>query len=146
MKYLTLFTLMIVRNLGPLVTLPCEMAVMPAHKRPAATFGTVFSLVLILASAATYFGGSAPSWKGIGFAFLNIILAVIDVVLRRRLLTTECAEMSTTMCMLMNNLVGVVPSILLCVCTGELSQINGATAFTSYTIMVLLFSGVIGAG
>jgi len=146
MKYLTLSMLMIVRNLGPLLTLPCEMAVMPARKRPAATCGTVFALILVLTSAVTYFGGTAPSWKGIGFAFLNLILAVIDVVLRRRLLTTECAEMSTTMCMLMNNLVGIVPSILLCVCTAELSQIDGSTAFTSYTIMVLLFSGVIGAG
>jgi hypothetical protein len=146
MKHLTLSMLMIIRNLGPLVALPCEMLVMPASKRPAVTYTSVFALLLVLSSAATYIGGAPPSLKGCAFAFLNMFLAVVDVVLRRRLLTTECAEMNTSMCMLLNNFVGIVPSILLCFCTGELLDIDLKSAFSTYTIAVLLISGLIGSG
>jgi len=146
MKHLNLSMLMVIRNLGPIVTLPIEMISMPLIKRPVVTYGSVFGLFLVLASALTYFSGEAPSWKGCVFAFLNMMLAVIDVVLRRRFLTTECAEMSTTMCMLLNNLVGIVPSAILCFGTGELLDLDSKTAFSSRTIMVLLFSGLIGSG
>jgi len=147
MEHLTLSMLMIIRNLGPLVTLPIETFVMPTDvKRPVVSCASVCALCLVLASAATYMGGQPPSGKGVVFALINMVLAVIDAVVRRRLLTRECAEMSPTMCMLLNNLVGIVPSILLCFLTGELVDLDPTVAFSRHTVVILLISGVIGAG
>jgi len=146
MKYMTLSTLMMIRNLGPIVTLPIEMMVMPADKRPSNSSASKFALLLVLASGVTYFCAEPLSWRGCAFAFLNMMLAVGDNVLRRRLLTGECAEMSATMCMLLNNLVAIVPSVLLCFFSGELLDVDANAVFSPYTIAVLIISGVIGAG
>lgn len=146
MKYMTLSILMMIRNLGPIVTLPIEMMVMPADKRPANSSASKFALLLVLASGVTYFRAEPLSWRGCALAFLNMMLAVGDNVLRRRLLTGECAEMSATMCMLLNNLVAIVPSMLLCFLSGELLEVDANAVFSSYTIAVLIISGVIGAG
>merc|ERR1719263_251339 len=111
---------MMIRTLGPIMTLPVEMAVMPPDKRPAISSASKLALLLVLASTVTFFGGEAPSMRGWAFAVLNLMLVIGDNVLRRRLLTGECAEMSPTMCMLLNNLVSILPSILLCFFSGEL--------------------------
>jgi len=146
MKYLSMSMLMIIRGLGPVYALPCEWLVMPLSKRPEVTPTTIFTLFLVLTSAFTYCGGVDPSFGGCMFAFVNMCLAVIDAVLRRRLLTTECADMSTAMCMLLNNAVGIVPSFLLIFCTGELLDVGAQTIFSMYTVAVLLISGMMGSG
>merc|ERR1719181_677056 len=124
MKYLSLSSIMIIRNLGPVLTLPLENVVMPVSKRPPVTYASVAALLLVLASTATYVGGAPPSWAGCTLAFINMILAVIDAVLRRRLLTWECEKMPTTMCMLLNNLVGLMPCMFLCFLSGEPLDFN----------------------
>merc|ERR1719152_178423 len=110
---------------------------MPTDKRPVISVRTIAALLLVLASAATFSSGVLP-WTGFGLALLNLGFAVVDVVLRRRLLAIECSEMPTTMCMLLNNVFGIVPSMLLCFCTGELLDIDTATAFSSHTIAILI--------
>merc|ERR1719240_926003 len=50
-EYLTLSMLMVVRNLGPMVTLPIEKMVMPPDKQPNVSPKMMMALLVILAGA-----------------------------------------------------------------------------------------------
>ena len=99
-EYLTLSMMMMVRNLTPLVTLPVEMAVMPADKQPTVSRWMILALMVMLAGAVMYGGAITLSWAGLGFALLNMVLAIADRVAQRKLLTTSCKDLSTETCVL----------------------------------------------
>merc|ERR1719343_1725348 len=92
---LTLLTL--VRNLTPLLMLPLESILMAPEKRPAVTGHVVLGILTMLVGALVYSGGNMASISlvGVAFALLNMVLAVTDRLIQRRLLTTECKELSS---------------------------------------------------
>jgi solute carrier family 35 protein len=145
-EYLTLSLLMVVRNLGPLVTLPIEMAVMPSDKQPVVDTKMILALMVMLAGAISYGGGVTLSWAGLGFAILNMILAIADRVAQRRLLTTGCKDLTTETCVLLNNLLGCIPTALVGYHIGEIAQFDSKLWFHSSTTVLLLLSGIIGSG
>lgn len=145
MEYFSLSTLMVFRHFGPILALQLETMVMPVDKHPMTGFTSILALFVVLASTVAYFGGMPSSWRGCMMAFLNTILTVVDALLRRRLLTKECAQMSEAMCLLLNNLIVILPSMLLCFCTGELLDVDAKVVFSADTAFVLIISGLVGA-
>eukprot|EP00928_Gymnodinium_smaydae_P081318 TRINITY_DN64867_c0_g1_i1.p1 TRINITY_DN64867_c0_g1~~TRINITY_DN64867_c0_g1_i1.p1 ORF type:complete len:394 (+),score=65.43 TRINITY_DN64867_c0_g1_i1:180-1184(+) len=145
-EYLTLSMLMVIRNLGPIVTIPIEKVVMPAGKKPNVT-GTMFAALLIVFVGAVLYGGHVEfSWVGLCFSLLNMFLAIADRVLQRRLLTTECEGLSTESCVLLNNLFGFFPTCVLGLGLGEFMKFDATHWFFSSGTVLLLLSGAIGSG
>jgi solute carrier family 35 protein len=145
-KYLTLSMLMVVRNVGPIVTLPIESMVMPANMRPPITMQTILSLGMVLISTFIYCQRIETSISGLLMALLNMALAITDRVAQRRLLTTECKGLTTETCMLMNNAFGIVPTVILAFCLGEFQHAKAHDWFLSLNTVLLLLSGFIGTG
>merc|ERR1719401_668895 len=77
---------------------------------------------------------------------MNMILAITDRVAQRRLLTTECRGLSTETCMLLNNLIGLVPTLILAGALGEFNLVSAKVWLASITTILLLMSGVLGSG
>lgn len=147
MQYLSLSMLNVIRNLGPLITLPLELMIMPEGLRPIMSLSSVLALLLLVASTFAYFGGIHVMKIGIVYAALNMCLAVGSLVLRRRLLTTECSSLSTETCMLVNNAVGFVPCLMLSAFAGELTRPPSIHyVFTDDVCILVLLSGIIGTG
>merc|ERR1719476_864191 len=119
---LTLLTL--VRNLTPLLMLPLEFLVMSPEKRPAISWAVVLGIFTMLVGPLVYSGGNLAtiSMVGVAFAFLNMILAVTDRLIQRRLLTTECKDLSSSVCTILNNFFGMVPTLLLASITGQFGE------------------------
>jgi len=145
-QYLTLSMMMLVRNLTPLVTLPVEMAVMPADKQPNVNRWMIAALMVMLAGACLYGGAITLSWIGLAFAMLNMVLAIADRVAQRKLLTTSCKDLSTETCVLLNNLLGCFPTALIGYHLGEVEHFNSALWFQSSATLLLVLSGIIGSG
>merc|ERR1719482_161182 len=137
---------MIVRNLTPLVTLPVEMAIMPADKQPNVSRWMIMALTVMLAGAFAYGGAITLSWVGLTFALLNMILAIADRVAQRKLLTSSCKDLSTETCVLLNNLLGCIPTALMGYRLGEVKEFNSALWFQSSATLLLILSGIIGSG
>jgi len=148
-QYLTLSMLMIIRNMGPLITLPIESCVMPPDKAPTIRGPMIVSLLVVFASAIIYCHGAQTSSKGLFFSLLNMVLAIADRVAQRRLLSIECggpSRLSTESCMLLNNSIGLIPTILLAMWLGDFARADVQVWFMSINTLLLILSGVIGAG
>jgi hypothetical protein len=144
---LTLMTL--VRNLTPLMMLPMESLLMAPEKRPTVSFPVIAGILIMLVGALVYSGGnmSTISLLGVGFAVMNMVVAVSDRLIQRRLLTTECKDLSTGMCTLLNNLFGMVPTLILATATGQLQgTAQNAAWMDPKVLLLLLFSGLVGTG
>mmetsp|Transcript_58596 Transcript_58596/g.126792 ORF Transcript_58596/g.126792 Transcript_58596/m.126792 type:complete len:371 (-) Transcript_58596:50-1162(-) len=145
-EYVSLSTIVVLRNLSPLVTLAVEVFVMPADKRPEATKTMIAALSLLVVGAFVYAGGISISLVGIFAALLNMFLAISDRLIQRRLLTVECKDLSASTCVLLNNGVGFLPCMLLGFCTGELAEYDRKTWLSASSILLLLMSGLAGCG
>merc|ERR1719329_1106557 len=123
--------------------------VMPLEKRPFVSTQGFLALGLGVLGACLYCAKTANSANllvGVSFALLNLVLACTDRVIQRRLLTTECSNLSIETCMLLNNAVGVFPALLLAVYLGEFAVAKPQDWLMGVNIMLLLLSGVIGSG
>lgn len=149
-EYITLTLFTVVRNLAPLVVLPVEYAVMPREARPVLTSPTIAAILIMLVGATVYCEGNLASISVIGvvFALLNVIMAVLDRVLQRRLLTQECKDLPSGLCTIVNNLVGVIPTFALACATGQLKDAgvpaHRAVWLDSRMMLLLLISGLVG--
>merc|ERR1719446_1261053 len=90
---------------------------------------------------------------GLAFAFLNMTQAASDRLIQRRLLTTECNELPSSVCTLVNNSLGMIPTLCVAVFTGEVAKIAATDASVqavSWTdprvLILLLLSGFVGIG
>merc|ERR1719401_2481851 len=83
---------------------------------------------------------------GLALALLNMILAIADRVVQRRLLTSECQSLSTETCMLLNNLLGCIPTVGLGVAMKEAADFDFNLWFGSRATLLLVLSGIIGSG
>jgi len=146
-EYISLSLLTIVRNLTPLVVLPTERAVMPEDKKPQLSGMVIMSLFVMIGGAAVYCNGIEISVIGLTFAGVNMILAVSDRVIQRRLLTEECKDMSSDVCALMSNTLGMIPTMALAMGTHEVATATGSAQWSDPQVLVLLLlSGFIGLG
>lgn len=151
-SYISLSLLTIIRNLTPLVALPIEYTIMPPDKRPSVTGPIMVSILVMLLGALIYGDGILASLSvvGVAFAVLNLGLAVTDRVAQRRLLTQECKDIPSDVCTIINNAVGLIPTLALAAATHQFTEMHTPQHQASWTdsrILVLLFlSGLVGIG
>lgn len=148
-EYISLSVLTIVRNLSPLVGLPIELAVMPMDKRPQVTRWSITAIMLMFMGALVYGNGvHGVSVIGILFAVLNMVLAVSDRVLQRWLLTGTCSDMSSGVCTLVSNFVGMLPTFCIALATQEVNKVYEEEKFERWMqphfLVLLLLSGIVG--
>lgn len=147
-NYISLSLYAILRNLTPLIVMPIERLLMGEAKAPTITTTACLALLVNVAGAVLYVGGiQGFSWKGIAFAVLNVVLAVIDRFIQRRLLTEECKELPTKVCTLVNNAVGILPSIIVSLSSHEIqkARLENAAAWNQpHNIILILLSGIAG--
>jgi len=149
---ISLTVLTLVRNLTPLLMLPLESMVMPFDQRPAISWGVVTGILVMLAGAMIYSEGNVAtiSMVGVGFAFLNMSIAVTDRLIQRRLLTTECKDLSSGTCTILNNFWGMLPTLLLASVTGQFHEAvatdQAARWMEPHVIVLLILSGLVGTG
>jgi len=144
--YISLSMLTIVRNLSPLISMPIERLVMPADKIPRFDWTSMLAMVVMLIGALVYGGGVKDiEFVGVLLACLNMAIAVTDRVIQRRLLTTECKDLSSGVCTLVTNFWGIIPTMCLAGATGELQHMaTGSTWKDADTRLLLLISGMVG--
>merc|ERR1719240_103729 len=124
---------------------------MPPEKQPQVTRAKLVALLIMIAGAAIYCNGlNNVSAIGLAFATGNMVLAVSDRLIQRRLLTMECSSLTSSVCAIMNNTIGLLPTMVLAFGTHE---VQGATSQEMLMvwrdpriIILLLFSGLIGIG
>merc|ERR1712137_371728 len=74
------------------------------------------------------------------------MVAIADRIVQRRLLVCECKDLSLSVCMVINNVLGIVPSLLLVFVFDEVSVVieREDVWMKPQVYCVLLFSGVLG--
>jgi len=150
-QYMSLSFCTVIRNMTPLVVLPVERLLMPADTRPRVSYMVLFSMATMLCGTLLYGGGiGRVSVIGCVFAFTNMILAVSDRLIQRRLLTTECTGLASSVCTVMNNALGSIPALLLAGVTHQISDMASPekrSSWTDFRVLTLLtLSGAIGIG
>mmetsp|Transcript_49513 Transcript_49513/g.128463 ORF Transcript_49513/g.128463 Transcript_49513/m.128463 type:complete len:453 (-) Transcript_49513:95-1453(-) len=150
-EYMSLSFYTVIRNMTPLVVLPIERTLMPADKRPRLSHMVLISMTLMLAGTLMYGEGIGHvSVVGCIFAFTNMILAVSDRLIQRRLLTSECTGLASSVCTVMNNFFGSIPALLLAGATHQISDMaspeNRASWADPRVLLLLAMSGAIGIG
>merc|ERR1719464_2551799 len=126
--------------------LPLEFLVMSADKRPNISWSVIMGIFTMLVGALVYSGGNLDSISmvGVAFAFLNMFLAVTDRLIQRRLLTTECKALSSSVCTILNNFFGMIPTLLLAGLSGQFGHAAGAgnrmKGTEPYVIVLLVLS------
>lgn len=151
MEYISLTLLTVVRNATPMVVLPLEYMLMPSDKRPWVSPGTVAAILIMFIGAVMY-GDSLPhvSFLGLFFALLNMIMAVTDRLVQRRLLSVECKDLSLKVCTAVKNGVGLVPTLVVAAATNEFKHANSPESQAVWsdprTLILLLLSSLVGIG
>jgi len=150
-QYMSMSFYTVIRNLTPLVVLPLERTLMPADMRPKVSNMVLISMSVMLCGTLMYGGGIGHvSVIGCIFAFTNMILAVSDRLVQRRLLTTECTGLASSVCTVMNNAFGSIPALLVAGATHQISDMASPEKRASWTdpriLTLLALSGAIGIG
>jgi len=150
-QYMSLSFYTVIRNLTPLIVLPVERALMPADKCPKVSYMVLISMTVMLAGTVMYGGGIGHvSIIGCIFAFTNMFIAIADRLIQRRLLTTECTGLASSVCTVTNNAFGSIPALLLAGATHQISDMASPEHRASWTdpcvLTLLALSGTIGIG
>jgi len=146
-QYLSLSQVTVFRNLAPVMTICVEGVIMPPEHAPKITFPVLVSMAMMVCGAFLFaFTERAFSWTGLSIAFVNMLFAIADRVLQRRLLVKECKDLPLSACMVINNFFGVLPSIILSVTTHELQHFHdhAATWQDPGIITLVIMSGFMG--
>jgi len=148
-KYISLSLMVVFRNLAPLVTMMVERLVMDAQHAPKVTLPVVLAIILMVVGARlTTIGQSDASWIGLGVVLLNTLLAVVDRIIQRRLLVSECEGLPLSACMTLNNSLGMLPTFAMAIAMHEVQTIPAhQAAWTDpATLLLIGLSGLMGMG
>lgn len=149
-EYISLSMLTIMRNLAPLVVLPIETIFMSAENRPTTSTMSVACMLTMLAGAIMYGGALEVSTVGVLFAVLNMVIAVVDRLIQRRLLTEQCKSLPSTVCGIMNNGLALIPTLLLAGFSHEFEHAASSAMAEHWTdplvLTLLIVSGFVGMG
>merc|ERR1719262_1289865 len=93
MRHLTLSLVTVFRNLTPFATILIETVVMPHEHQPVITGTTFLALLMMLAGCLMYSQGNlAVTHIGLAVVTVNMVFVVIERILERRLLVSECKD------------------------------------------------------
>jgi len=146
-EYLSLTLVTVFRNLAPLLTMAVEGVIMPPEHRPKVSAPIVGALFIMVVGAALFsWAETAFSWFGVGLVALNTILAITDRVLQRRLLVAECKDLPINACMVLNNGLGIIPTLFLAYATSEVATFEESAANwrDPGIIVLVIMSGFMG--
>jgi len=148
-KYISLSLMIVFRNLAPLVTMTVESFVMDAQDAPKVTLPVVLAIMVMVIGALLFtIGESDASWIGLTVVLLNTLLAVADRVLQRRLLVSECKDLPLSACMILNNSLGMLPTLAMAFAMHEVQTIPAhQAAWTDpATLLLIGLSCLMGMG
>jgi len=148
-KYISLSLMIVFRNLAPLVTMLVESFVMDAQHAPKVTLPAVLAIMMMVMGALlSTIGQSDASWIGLAVVLLNTLLAITDRLIQRRLLVSECTDLPLSTCMVLNNSLGMIPTLAIAMATNEVQTIPAHhTAWTDpATLSLISLSGLMGLG
>lgn len=143
-SYISLSLFTVVRNLAPIVSLPLEGLLLSGTKPKVPALAAVLMMLL---GALVYCGDVKEiSRLGLVFATLNTMVCICDRLMQRRLLTTECKDISLPVCIFLNNFVGLFPTLAVAMATGEFQQASSNLArwMNPRVIFLLVLSAVVG--
>jgi len=146
-QYLTLTLVTVFRNLAPLVTMLVEGIIMPPEHRPQVTLPILASMMIMVVGAVLFsWTESTFSWIGLGLVILNTLIAIFDRLLQRRLLVEECKDLPLSACMVVNNTLGMLPTLMLAGISKEFQgfQESGANWRDPGIIVLVIMSGFMG--
>lgn len=148
-KYLTLSLVTVFRNLSPLVTMVVEGFIMEAQHKPKVTIPVIMSLLMTVAGASLFsYGQASSTWLGLFILTLNTVLAIGDRLLQRRLLTSECKDLPLSACMVLNNSLGMIPTMAMAYAMHDVNTFRAHhNAWRDpCTLLLVALSGFMGMG
>ena len=146
LQYVSVGTFVVVRNLGPLISLPIEATLHPSSV--ACDVMTAVSLLGIFLGVVVYEGVeavvAAPSAMGIVLLVLNLSCTCAERMAQRHLLAVNVVDVSKSGLMLLNNLVGAL--LISCAVPFHPGEIDRTlTALASWpTGLVIVLSSLVG--
>jgi drug/metabolite transporter (DMT)-like permease len=148
-QYLSLTLVTVFRNLAPLVTMAVEKCIMAPEHQPKATFPVVASMLVMIVGAILFsWTEDAFSWIGLGLIVVNTFLAIFDRVLQRRLLVQECKDLPLPVCMIINNSLGILPTICVAWASNEVAGFQEPATIANWSdpgiLVLVLMSGFMG--
>jgi len=121
LKVTTVSTVLVLRNVLPLFTLVAEKLLMT--KSAPVTLDVVLSMIVVVLGSVLYaWQNVSVSRDAIGFIMLNCVLVVMDRLVQRSLLASPDFTVSPSLCMIINNTVGILIMVVLAFATSEIWQ------------------------
>ncbi|KAJ1634433.1 hypothetical protein T492DRAFT_973675 [Pavlovales sp. CCMP2436] len=126
MQFASLGTMVVCRNIAPIPTMLIEGMFRIPYVM---TARTLLSLAVIIGGVALYEIHEIRFSVGALLAILvNMLFAVLERIMQRHLMANNPVELSKPMMMMLNNGIGMLPTLLLALCWGE--QHKWADAFS----------------
>lgn len=143
-KETTLSTVLILRNVLPLCAFATEKYFFGTPEHVSANL--VLSMVVTLAGTVVYgYWNLSVTLFGAILIFANCVITVADRVLQRHFLKNPDFTMSVALCMLVNNLIGILPMLVFALGTAEFGEWGKAVTETdSTTWFWVVMSGLCG--
>jgi len=145
-KEASLTTILIVRNILPILTFGFEKALF--NQPESVCWKVVMSLVVTLAGSVLYgFVDVSATNLGKVLILVNCSFTIVDRLVQAKLLKgNKDFSISIAMCMFLNNALGIVPMIALAMVTGEMSHWGHSLASANLdTWFLVVMSGLCGA-
>lgn len=120
-KMASLSTVMICRNVLPFITFSVEKIFLntPATVSGSLVLSMVSTLAGVLLYSVSQSHNPAESSQGLLLVYINAMLCACDRLCQSNLLKSKDFGASISFCLLLNNLFGMVPILMLAVATGE---------------------------
>jgi len=145
-KEASLTTILIMRNILPILTFGFEKALF--NQPESMCWKVVLSLVVTLAGSMLYgFVDISATTLGKMLILVNCGFTIVDRLVQAHLLKgNKDFSISISMCMLLNNALGIVPMLALAVATGEIAHWrHSLTSADRSTWFLVVMSGLCGA-
>lgn len=144
LKETTLSTVLILRNVLPLVAFAAEKLLFGTPQR--VTAPVVTSMLLALVGTLLYgCCNIAVTHRSAVLVGVSCVLTVLDKLLQRHLLSKPDFGVSLPACMVVNNTVGILPILVMALVTGEVGTWPATVAGTSAsTWLLVVTSGLSG--
>mmetsp|Transcript_14229 Transcript_14229/g.24242 ORF Transcript_14229/g.24242 Transcript_14229/m.24242 type:complete len:344 (+) Transcript_14229:112-1143(+) len=138
MQYNTLGTVVVFRNIAPLITLAIEsMFRIPM----VVSRDTLLALLTIVVGVGTYYANLfSLSRVGLAAILANMAFAVLERLTQRYLMAQSPVDLSKPAMMLLNNAFGLVPGVALLFAYGEASRLSSLGSLSAYDGCIVLLS------
>jgi len=144
LDHATMGAIIVVRNIAPIVTMMIERL---TGERIEVTFWTTASLLYVVGGVVLYTSADV-SFSAIGMSYMvgNMVAAVLERLLQRKMIAVQPINVSKTGMMLLNNACSLVPMGLLLVFFGEHHRWHLLRALSAFDVGLLFFSCVNAVG